>query len=454
MNLQRQIEDFIDAHCQPVTTVIIGLSGGIDSVVLLDLLANSSMANAQLRAIHVHHGLSALADEWVSFCQALCARYDIDFRVEYVELATARNIEAGARDARYQALATHVGANDILVTAQHGDDQAETILLALKRGSGVQGLASMPVSLPFALGRHNRPLLMVSKKSIESYAQLQQLHWVEDDSNLDCRFDRNYLRNEILPQLNRRWQGFSENLARSANLLGQSLELLDELAALDYEKVRAVDNKFIVNALSISKVRQLSLARQNNLIRYWLRLHRVVMPSQAQLHQVSTQILTEASDNDPIVSLAGIQIRRYQGVMTMVEPLADLSQQVRLWQGQELLTLPNRLGRLKFNDQDLGQSLTRVVLVAPGSLQVEVRFYVTGSYKAWPVGRDRRRAVKKLWQEFGVPTWLRSQIPLIFFGDRLVAALGVWVEQGFAGDIEQSPLVISWHRKNGSCHHQ
>jgi len=455
MNLSAHIERFLEHDCQSTTYVVVGLSGGVDSVVLLDLLTKSSLDNNKIIAVHVNHGLSELAEQWGQFCQQLCKNYGVDFKLEQVQLSSQSNIEAQARQARYLALANHVGNGDILVTAQHLDDQAETVLLALKRGAGVLGLAAMPSSLAFNQGLHNRPLLGASRHEIESYASHHNLQWIEDDSNLDNRFDRNYLRHQILPQLNQRWQGFSDNLARSASLLGQSIELLDELAAIDYAKALVENNqinpcqfnfgKFTNGGLSVSVIEPLSTARQNNLIRYWLRQHHLTMPSQAQLQQITGQMLAGALDSDPIVAISGVQIRRFQGVMMVVTPQPTIGEQIIAWQGESAVVLPNGLGTLKFSHHSLDESENHVCLIAPVKRQVEIRFSIVGSYKAWPIGRAKRRAVKKLWQEFGVPTWQRSQIPLVFFDDQLVAALGVWVEQGYQGCIKQPSLTISWN---------
>ena len=448
MNLPAQIERFIADYYQPTTRIVIGLSGGVDSVVLLDLLAKSTVDNQQIIAVHVDHGLNKLADKWGLFCQQLCANYAITFALEPVHLASDSNIEAQARQARYQALANYVATDDILVTAQHLDDQAETVLLALKRGAGVLGLAAMPSSLAFNQGSHNRPLLGIGRKEIERYAHRHQLNWIEDDSNLDCRFDRNYLRHQIMPKLNQRWQGFSDNLARSASLLGQSIELLDELAEIDYDKAQAR-----AGGLLVAVVGQLSVARQNNLIRYWLRQHQLTMPSQAQLQQITAQMLAAPLDSDPIVEVSGAQIRRFQGVMMVVMPQPDISEQVINWRGESTISLPNQLGELEFSQHSElketdSDSEFVIRLIAPKALKVEIRFGVVGSYKAWPIGRDKRRAVKKLWQEFSIPTWQRSQIPLVFFDQQLVAALGVWVEQGYQGCINQPNMMISWRKSD------
>ena len=444
MNLSLNIEHFINERCSESTEVLVALSGGVDSVVLLDLLVNSSLPAQQLKVIYVNHGLSSNSQQWGEFCQLLCQGYQVTFSIEYVMLAdNRRNIEAMAREARYLALKKHVNHHTVLVTAQHSDDQTETLLLALKRGSGSLGLAGMPASLPFGLGMHCRPLLNVSRQAIELYAQQQQLSWIEDESNQDSRFDRNFLRNEIIPLLNQRWSGFGQSVARSAQLLGQANELLDELAQIDLSKAKASNH-----GLSISYLKSLSLARRSNVIRFWLRCQQLCLPSMAQLQQVKQQMMNAAQDSSPNVCISDYQLRRYQDAIIVVQRHQDISAQVIPWLGQSQIQLPDSLGQLTLGQgYGANESLMTIFLIAPKGQKVEIRFNVAGSYKAWPVGREQRRSVKKLWQEFAVPPWLRQRTPLVFFDQQLVAVLGVWIEQGYlAQESDLDSLRIGWSK--------
>lgn len=214
--------------------VLLAYSGGLDSSVLLHQLVQlrEQRPQLQLRAVHIHHGLSPLADGWVAHCQQQCDRWRVPLVVVRVQVdAREGGIEAAARQARYRALRQQLAAGETLLTAQHLDDQSETLLLALKRGSGPAGLAAMPQQQLLGDHRHLRPLLAQSRQQLESWAQRYQIGWIEDDSNLDPRYDRNFLRLQVMPLLNQRWPHFASAVARSAQLCGEQERLLDELLA-------------------------------------------------------------------------------------------------------------------------------------------------------------------------------------------------------------------------------
>ena len=214
--------------------VLLAYSGGLDSSVLLHqlVLLRNQRPELQLRAVHIHHGLNPLADSWVAHCEQQCAQWQVPLEVVRVQIdARAGGIEAAARTARYDAFSQLLLPDEALLTAQHLDDQSETVLLALKRGSGPAGLAAMPQQHWLGQHRHLRPLLAVSRSQLEAWAQHHQLSWIEDDSNQDPRYDRNFLRLKVLPLLNDRWPHFASAVARSAALCGEQEQLLDELLA-------------------------------------------------------------------------------------------------------------------------------------------------------------------------------------------------------------------------------
>lgn len=186
-----------------------------------------------LRAIHIHHGLQAAADAWPAHCQAICDNFDVELQVIHVQVSPGASLEQAARDARYAAFSQVLGPGDILFTGQHRDDQAETLLFRLLRGAGLRGLAAMPGQRALGQGSLVRPLLACSRQHLQDYAQAQGLTWIEDPSNVDTQFARNYLRGEVMPHLQQRWPQASQNFARAAEHLGEALGLLDELAQED-----------------------------------------------------------------------------------------------------------------------------------------------------------------------------------------------------------------------------
>lgn len=216
-------------------TWYIAFSGGLDSTVLLHLLADYARSHAAppLRAVHVHHGLQAAADAWPAHCKAVCANLGIALEVIHVQVSPGASLEQAARDARYAAFQQTLGPGDILFTGQHCDDQAETLLLRLLRGAGLRGLAAMPWQRPLGQGSLVRPLLGCARQQLQAYAQARGLAWIDDPSNADTRFARNFLRREVMPQLQQRWPQVGQNFARAAEHLGEALGLLDELAQGD-----------------------------------------------------------------------------------------------------------------------------------------------------------------------------------------------------------------------------
>lgn len=427
MYLLDKFESFLATHQLTTNRLVLGLSGGIDSVVLLNLLHISSIPKEQIIAVHVNHGLSENATDWEEFCQQLCQIYGIHYKIENVTLTNMHlGIEGAAREARYQALGKHINKNSVLLTAQHQDDQTETLLLALKRGSGVLGLGGMRPITPFTLSKipsvHARPLLNISQDEINEYAREVNLKWIEDESNLDNRFDRNFLRNDIINQLNERWPSFSANAARTAMLCQQQMELSDEIAILDFN-----NNNQSIDMLSTSLFFELSDVRINNLIRYWLRINQVVLPSTKQLEQIKNQCINAKTDKSPVIYLGSTQIRYYAHNLYIVNNLIEMKPLSLICNTKHKLSLPNGLGCLIFNSNNAD-----IKIKAPAKGQiVTIEFGLSGSTKAKPYTRDKRRSLKKLWQEYAIPPWKRNQIPYLCFDGVLVAAIGFWIETDF-----------------------
>ncbi len=442
MNLVTEVEQFLITYQLTKRKLVLGLSGGIDSVVLLNILYRSSIPNNQIIAVHVNHGLSDKSDNWQQFCLLLCKEYNISYFSEVVTLTKMHlGIEGAARDARYTALSKYVDEHSALLTAQHQDDQTETLLLALKRGSGILGLAGMPPIIAFSNSTHVRPLLNISQKKINDYAQSYNLEWVEDDSNGDTRFDRNFLRNDIINQLNERWPSFSANAARTAMLCQQQMQLSDEIAVLDFQ-----NNNNIDSVLSVSLLIKLSDARVNNLIRYWLRLNEVTLPSFKLLEEIKQQCINARSDKSPIIKLGKLQIRHYANNLHIVNPSVVIDPISLVCDIHKPMVLPSGLGTLIFNVKtpSVIVSVSSVIVKAPEKSQiVTIEFGLSGSIKACPQRRDKRRALKKLWQEYSIPPWERSNIPYLCFDGVLVAAIGYWIEKDFAVTLDNNDAILT-----------
>ena len=415
---------------------LVAFSGGLDSTVLLHRLVQwrQQQPDISLRAIHIHHGLSPNADAWVAHCQQICDGWQVPLVVHRVQLVDEGNgIEAQARKARYAAFNQALLPGESLLTAQHLDDQSETFLLALKRGSGPAGLAGMPETLAFAGTKLLRPLLNETRESLLHWAQQHELSWIEDESNADDAYDRNFLRLRVLPVLNARWPHFADAVARSAALCGEQEQLLDELLADELAAAMHRDG-----GLSIAALYTLSAVRRAAILRRWLSVQRAPMPSREMLVRVWQEVALAREDATPCLRLGDHEIRRYQGYLWWVKALASQREKVLPWPAPfSPLTLPDELGVLSFGPGD--------ELRAPGADEaVSVRFQAPGT---WHIqGRNGGRKLKKLWQELGVAPWHRDTTPLLFYGESLIAAAGVFVTLEGKAEDGQPGVRLTWQK--------
>lgn len=388
----------------------IAFSGGLDSSVLLHLLADWARCEdlPPLFAIHVHHGLQSAAEAWPEHCARISAQLGIPLEIVAVQVAPGASLEQAARQARYAAFAERLGPGEVLLGAQHRDDQAETLLFRLLRGAGVRGLAAMPASRPLGRGSLVRPLLEVPRAELLAYAEAHGLGWVEDPSNADERFSRNFLRRRVLPLLAERWPQAGASLARSAAHLGEAQQLLGELAELDLLAARGVAplSWLPLPSLDVQVVCGLSEARQRNLLRHWLAPLTRLPDSD---HWAGWHDLRDSGvDATPIWKLADGELRRADG---------------RLWwlSGdwlQPLTALDLPCGSAQGGIELPGNGAVRVI----GELSAgrwHLRYRRGGESLQLP-GRGRRD-LKRLLNELRVPAFARPRLPLLFDGDELVA---------------------------------
>lgn len=421
-----QLLIFLQSHRR----LLVAFSGGLDSTVLLHQLTqlrDSVAPELQIRAMHIHHGLSAQADNWVVHCQSLCHRWNIPLEVAYVQLpAGGQGIEGEARQARYQALTQSLFTDEVLLTAQHQDDQCETVLLALKRGSGPAGLSAMPERLNFAHSQLLRPLLNTSRVELECWASEHQLTWIEDESNQDDKYDRNFLRLRVLPVIQQRWPHFASTVTRSAQLCGEQEQLLDELLAEQLAGLM-LDN----GALHIAPLCEMSDARRFAILRRWLGHHQAMMPSRAALQRLWQEVALSREDASPRLRLGQHEVRRFQGALYWVPVIRIDKDKIYLWSAPfEPLAL-NGLGILSIGHEGMAVRFPKADEV------VTVRFKASGLHHI--VGRDKGRMLKKIWQELNIPPWKRETTPLLFYGEQLIAAVGVFVtKEGQAASAKDS----------------
>lgn len=407
--------------------IAVAFSGGLDSSVLLQLTSHFAAAQGiRLCAFHIHHGISANADAWLAHAAEQAARVGADFAAQRVVLhdPAGHGIEQAARIARYAALGALCRAHqvELLLTAHHQDDQAETVLLQLMRGAGLPGLCGMSsvyqdAALTGEQVTIGRPFLDITRAQLERMAQAQGIVVISDESNHDTRYRRNAVRQLITPVIAQSFPGFAARLARSSHHVQAAQRLLDELAATDLHACRLGD------ALSLEALSRLSADRIDNLLRYWLRQHGERMPTTAQTEQLRSQMLTARSDRHPRLTLPGKTLERRAGLLVLVHRHNTLPPQQPLslrWQGESALDVPHWGGRLIF-EADASAGIDRERLLA-GPLALHPR---TGSERLKLDSRRPSRSLKNLYQEAAIAPRDRAWLPLLYVGDALIFAAGL-----------------------------
>lgn len=407
----------------PARRWAVAYSGGVDSHVLLHALSLEAKArDIPLRALHVHHGLQDQADAWDVHCERTAQALGVDYLCVTVdvEVNTGDSLEEQARDARLAGLSAQIGLGELLFTAQHADDQAETVMLQLLRGAGVRGLSAMPRLQPFGTGWQVRPLLDVTRAEIEAYAHDHQLEWVEDPSNQDRSYARNYLRHDVMPKLRERWPSAAQSLGRSAELCAEAESLLLQRGREDLEAVRDDGDR----GLPIDALKALDGSRLRNLLRVWIAERDLLPPSRKVLQRVQQELIPAKDDAQPKVHWQGAELRRYQNRVYLLPELTDMPEDWSAeWDGLEPLSLPGGAGQLELLD---------------GNGPYTVRFRQDGD-RVTLSGRDHSKSLKKFWQEQGIPPWLRDRVPLLLKGERIVLIGDRW-------PCENDDVLLNWQR--------
>ena len=419
----------------------VAFSGGMDSQVLLHALAaaRNSLAACDIAVVHVNHGLSTQAGAWAAHCARVCDALSLPLTLLAVDAAAlaGESPEAAARDARYAALAELMRPGDCLLTAHHQDYQAETLLLQLLRGAGPKGLAAMPGRGRFSQGWHARPLLNFRRDELRAYAESQGLQWQEDDSNGDMRFARNYLRREIMPALQRRFPGMATTLSRSARRCAEAAQILQAQARADLAALQ-----LDADTLSVQGLRALGGVRARNLLHDWIGQRGLPVPAEVQLQALWDEVIWAGEDAEPLLCWPGVEARRYRDALCIMPPLSDLDVTCSHdWDMRTALELPG-LGRLQAQTITAarGEAAVACDRLPAGPLRVGFR---RGGERLCLPGRQGHHALKKLFQEAGIPPWRRGRLPLLFAGEQLMAVVGLWVDCAFAAREGQEAVLFT-----------
>lgn len=433
--LLRQLQEF------PATDrYLLAYSGGLDSTVLLHALARlRDRLPAPVLAVHADHGLQDDAQQWTAHCRRECDSLGIELLEITLNLSpiSGESLEAYARTARYAAFEEYLGESQLLLTAHHADDQAETMLLQLLRGAGPAGLAAMPACRSFGRGWLARPLLNFSRQEMEDWALAAGLRWVEDGSNEDHGIDRNYLRHQVVPLLKKRWPGTLKTLSRSARHCANAAELIDELAIEDFRRIRGST----LYRLNIQPLVSLSSARQQNLLRFWVREAGLPLPPADRIRRIQHEVVKAKPGAEPLVAWPGAEVRRTRGQLALMPTLPELLPQWQTrWAGGDQLSLPWGFGSLKILYREGG-----IPLQQWNQSEVTVMFRRPG-LNCTPVGREGSRSFKRLCQDLGIPSWLRDRVPLVFL-DGVLAAIGDYcICKPFVAPANEQSVGLVWSR--------
>ena len=395
-----------------IKSMTVALSGGIDSVLLLQILhLLQKKHHFTLNATHVHHGLSKNADKWVKFCEKLCRDLSVPLDVHYVKLPQKKSlgIEGEARRLRYEKL--FQSKSDLVVLAHHADDQAETFLLQLIRGAGVKGLSSMA---HFDESRRLwRPLLNTSRSGIESYAKQHKLKWIEDESNQNTDFDRNFIRYKVLPILNNRFSHIIKVISRSSAHLAEAQYLLDDLAKNDLKS--CLKSNYYEHKLKVKALDELSNSRAKNVLRYWLELNDQLMPSKDLLDELLRQVLTAKKDAELKIQISKyFEIRRYKDEIYIVPKNQNQDKNYEIiWKGESEILLPDG-AKINFKKVKGGG----IDLQFLNDQKLKIRNRQGGEFFK-PDSKRPTKKIKQLLQESDLPPWERESLPLFFIGEEL-----------------------------------
>ena len=426
-----------------VTKFTIALSGGVDSMVLLDLLSKAKRSSDVIKAIHINHNLHESSKEWVDFVKDVCKKYKLPLIIESINpKQEGFGLEAEAREQRYKKFKEIILDNECLLTAHHLDDQIETTLFRIFRGTGLDGLRSIRKKAKFGKGLLCRPLINIPREAIEQYAKLNDIKWIEDPSNKNIDFDRNYLRNNIIPSIKKRWPNVQKTITRLSSLAENNQKLLHELAKEDIGEIE----KF--NVLDIGILSNKSSLRINNIFRFMILKNKMGIPSLKVLEN-GIETLINAKSDSPIITWDGFSIRRYKNTLYFFNP--DLKQdEIRplkmKWFIDQTINLGGNRGSIQARFiKGQGIALNK----CPKSLEIKYR---KGGEQIKPSGHKITKSLKNLFQENNVLPWVRDQIPLFYLDEELISVGDLWFNQDYKAKEQEDGFLISWDRNIDIIH--
>ncbi len=414
---------------------VVALSGGLDSMVLLHSL-NALPLSQKVIALHINHQLNEKSTEWEQHCREVCEQLGVEFFSRTANVVVnGSGLEDAARSARYREFAEFLEPGDCLLSAHHLNDQAETFLLRLMRGSGPRGLSGMPLARQVGEAYVYRPLLGFPRRDLMDYAEHNGLRWIEDDSNANEDFDRNFIRKQIINPLKKRWPAMLNNVTRSANLSREAEELSRELASIDLFACYPRDERWGYS-IALAYLKGCTRVRQKNAVRFWIAEKGLELPGRARLEEIVDNVIHASDEATPLVSWDGIECRRFAGRLFLTNALAsfDPTTEVELTTG-DFVNIPG-VGEVSFSS-DIGCGLH-----IDKDDKILIRFR-HGGERCKPEGRRHSQKLKKLMQECEVPHWVRDRTPLIYVNNKLAAVGDFWINEGFGiTDEKETGFVV------------
>ena len=418
----------------------IAFSGGLDSSVILQLLSESSIPNKDITALHINHGLSKDSDKWESFCAERAAKLDISFKSWKLE-SLDKISEDSLRIKRFEAFGKWSRENDLIITGHHLDDQIETVLFRIFRGTGIKGLSGIKEFSRVNNINFYRPLLKSTKEELLNYALVNNLLWVEDKSNKESKFSRNIIRNELMPTISKRWPHIYKSIERLSFKAEKVKKILQEIAVEDFQKIKASNQ--IIN---IPKLMSLSQERQENLMLYWLNHINKIEVSSGQLNQIFSSILQPSQGSSKFYLNSNIENSECKLVISskeinifnqnLLKPLPD---NLNLcWNLKDTIEIPS--GELSISES-IGKGIDKKYLGSSALIKARV-----GGERCKPFGRNKSQKIKNLFQEFDIPDWKREYIPLIYINDKIAAVGDLWVCDEFHTNLNEKGISIIWNK--------
>jgi tRNA(Ile)-lysidine synthase len=392
-------------HFETYRKLVVGFSAGLDSTVLLHAIASCPTLKNKLLAVHINHGISPKASAWQAQAEQISKSLGVEFIAQSIDFSRQANIEAHARKARYDFFSSILSAKDCLVLGHHKDDQVETLLLQLFRGAGIDGLAAMVEFSTHGTMNLARPFLHLSRKYLQTYAQEHELTWVEDESNRDTKYSRNFLRHSVIPLIEEKWPGAKESIARAAENCQEAAKNLEDLALIDYPEMLNKENQ-----LSLVNLKDLEAPRLINVLRCWLKGHGVIMPPGVILHRLLNEVIRAKSDAQPFLEWDGVKLRRYRETLYLQ------------------CGNPGESAKSNASAEFLVQEAISKGMHVPKNAVIEVKYRQGGELFIW---HGQTKSLKKLFQEWSIPPWDRDKIPLIYINNQIAAVGGYAISDDF-----------------------